>query len=238
MAEKPVTSALPIVPYPSVVQALDHFEEAGGAPSEMHGSVFPKNKFSGTTISLLVRAFKQLGLADEQGNTLHEKIDPLISPETRKAAMQALLQRTYGTLIEFVGNSSPNQFNKWFDEYHMNGEDTRKARTFFLQAARANDIPVSAFVTNKYKTRARGPVKTIASRGSARTPNVSKTSGAKKRNAYPGEQGEVRSVDLGPSDARITLTVSKGIMQLTRGDREFVLGLINEIEDYEKGGPE
>jgi len=240
MTNESSVTALPIVPFPSFVAALDHFNEAGGAPSEMHASVFPKNKFSGTTIALLVRAFKQLGLADEQGKTLHEKIDPLIGPDTTESAMRALLQRCYGSLIEFAGTASPNQFNKWFDEYHMNPEDTRKARTFFLQAARTNDIPVSAFVANKYKTRTRPAGRSNSGRDNAKKTGSSKGATTKRNQGRSGEQpvGEHRVVDLEQSDARVTLSVSKGIMQLTRGDREFVLSLINEIEDYERGGPE
>jgi hypothetical protein len=236
MAEKPVTPALPIVPYPSFVAALDHFYEAGGAPSELHSSVFPKTKFSGTTIALLVRAFKQLGMADDQGKTRHDQIDPLINPDTRKPALQKLLQDCYGTLIALpVATASPNQFNRWFDDFHVNAEDTRKAKTFFLYAARANDVPVSAFITNKYKSRTRTPGKPAANRD--KKPRVTKGKDPTIHDKPPVLEtatGESRSVDLRESGAQLTLTVSKGVMQLSRLDRQLVLDLIAAIETYEK----
>jgi hypothetical protein len=239
MASDSSVTALPIVPYPSFAAALDHFHEAGGTPSELHASVFPKNKFSGTTIALLVRAFKQLGMADENGNTFHEKIDPLINPDTRKQALQALLERSYGSLIKSVATASPNQFNKWFDEYHMNGEDTRKAKTFFLHAARANDVPVSAFITNKYKTRSRAAGKVTPNKGAASKCTAPKPPGSKGKGTDPGSLGgESRLVKLDDSDAQMTIAVSKSLMQLSRVDRELVLAVLDKIEAYEKGEPE
>ncbi|HEX5275091.1 MAG TPA: hypothetical protein VFW34_07435 [Candidatus Rubrimentiphilum sp.] len=228
-------SSLPIVPFSAFERALNHFHESGGAPSELHASVFPKDEFSGTAIALLVKAFKQLGLADDAGKSNAEALDPLINPDSRKASFITLLQRMYGTLIDLpLATASPNQFNKWFEEYSMNAEDTRKAKTFFLHAARANDIIVSKFILGKYKTRSRS---TAPESPKPRDPAKNRHSKDRNRNKNRNKDaatGETRTVALRSGIGEVTVTVSVPVMALTKGDdRDFVLALIDVIDEYE-----
>lgn len=148
---------LPIVAYGSLITALDHFNEAGGAPSELHTSVFPKKSFSGSTISRLLQTLRALGASDDAGKVIVDRLQPLIEPKTRKSAFENVLRELYGSLIDLpLSTASPNMFNRWFDEFKMSADDTRKSKTFFLHAAKANGITVSNFILNAYKTRSRG----------------------------------------------------------------------------------
>ena len=148
---------LPTVSYGSFVTALEKFHEAGGAPTEIHNSAFDKSTFNGSTIALLVRAFRSLDLTDEK-NVPRERLDELIDPKTRKDAIGQLLRDRYKSLIALpLDKANPNQFNTWFDGCGMAAEDTRKAKTFFLHAARANGVTVSKYITDQHKTRAPAP---------------------------------------------------------------------------------
>ncbi len=240
------SSPLVIVPYGSLETALNHFHESGGAPSELHGSVFPKEKFSGTTIALLVKALKQFGLENADGATLHDRIDPLIDPATRKVAFQTLLQQHYGSLISLpLTNASPNQFNKWFDDFHMNADDTRKAKTFFLHAAKANDIPVSPFILKRFKVRSRGAAGTmkVARPAPARGSSTSKAAAAAKLAKAKREQanqeqsepnGQSKIVALRSGIGSVTVSASISWTELEGSERDLVFGLLDLLKKYER----
>jgi hypothetical protein len=160
---------LPTVSYGSFVTALDKFHEAGGAPTEIHNSAFDKSTFNGSTIALLVKAFRSLDLSDEK-NVPRERLDQLIEPKTRKDAIANLLRDRYKTLIALpLDKANPNQFNKWFDDCGMAAEDTRKAKTFFLHAAKANGVSVSKYITDQHKTRTPAPRSKAKGKGKSGT---------------------------------------------------------------------
>jgi hypothetical protein len=154
MADTDTQAKLPTVSYGSFATALDKFYEAGGAPNEIHPSAFHKGTFSGSTIALLVKAFRALNLVDAKDHPHAERVDRLIDPKSRKTAVTELLTEHFGTLIDLpLSKASPKQFNEWFDQFNMGADDARKAKTFFLHAAKANGIAVSKFITDQYKTR-------------------------------------------------------------------------------------
>jgi hypothetical protein len=154
MANDTQVTEYPTVSYGSFVSALDKFAEADGAPNEIHPSAFDKVAFNGSTIALLVKAFRSLGLSNEKNEPIPDRLDPLIETKTRKDAFGKLLRERYGTLISLPLERATNQqFNEWFAKSGMASEAQRKARTFFLHAARANGISVSKYVLDNSKTR-------------------------------------------------------------------------------------
>ena len=227
---------LPIVPFSSLDASLDLFNELGAAPTEIHSSVFPKDRFSGTTIALLVKAYRQLGLAKESGETDAQAVAKLASASTRKDAYRELLQKHYGSLIDIpISAANPNQFNKWFDEFNMNKEDTRKAKTFFLHAAKASDILVSPYITKKYNTRstkssANKPRNNAGSSPSAKPPSTPKKKGPK---------GEVKTVKLHGIPGSVSVHIDVAAMDLLQmekdGDEgELIYGLMGLLKKYEQ----
>lgn len=154
MSDNDTQAQLPTVSYGSFSTALDKFHEAGGAPTEFHPSAFHKGTFNGSTIALLVRAFRALNLSNDKNEPNLERVNELIDPKTRKDAFARLLKEHYASLIALpLDKATPAKFNQWFEQFGMHSEDARKAKTFFLHAAKANGITVSKFITDQYKTR-------------------------------------------------------------------------------------
>jgi hypothetical protein len=232
------TRTIPIVPFSSFDASLDLFNELGGAPTEVHSSVFPKDRFSGTTIALLVKAYRQLGLAKDSGETDAEKVGLLVSPTTRKDAYRALLQAHYGSLIDIpISSATPNQFNKWFDEFNINADDTRKAKTFLLHAAKACDIAVSPYITKKYNTRStKSSVSKPRSNGSSVTsPKPATRPAARKKDA----KGEVKTVKLRGIPGSVSVHVDVAAMDILQMDKdgeegELIYGLMSLLKKYEQ----
>jgi hypothetical protein len=232
---------LPIVPFASFVTALDHFHEAGGPPSEMHASAFPKEKFSGTTTALLVKAFKRFQMEEIDGTTSLDRLDPLIDPQTRKSAIAGLLREFYGPLFDLpLESAPPSAFNKWFDDWNMNADDTRKAKTFFLHAAKYAEIPISAYILARYKTRVRTSAPSERTRKPS-TQNSRATNKGKRVNpAAPGHNEPksnvtTRTVGLRQSKGLVTLSVSADLWELDGEDRDFVLFLTDVVKAWERG---
>jgi hypothetical protein len=176
MATNTQVTELPTVSYGSFTSQLDKFAEAGGAPTELHPSVFDKKTFNGSTIALLVKAFRALGLTNEKNEPIPDRLDALIDVKTRKDAFQKLLRDRYATLIALpLEKANPAQFNEWFSKTGMASEAQRKAKTFFLHAARANGVAVSKYILEKSNTRtpAKRDKKRQAKPGSTNGGNVS-----------------------------------------------------------------
>lgn len=238
------TRSLPIVAFSSLSASLDYFNELGGAPTEIHSSVFPKEKFSGSTIALLVKAYRQLGLAKESGATEASAVEVLVNPDTRTDALGDLLRKHYGSLIDLpIGSANPNQFNKWFDEFNMNGEDARKAKTFFLHAARAAGITVSPFIVNKYKTRSGKSASAKPRPKPSDTPSAFSTSSvaknARRKKKINQAQGETKTVVLRNGIGSVTVQIdvaAMDILELDEGDEKtLIYGLMGLLKKYEQG---
>lgn len=232
MATSEAQVKFPTVSYGSFATALEKFHEAGGAPNEIHPSAFHKGTFNGSTIARLVRAFRAFELVDESDHPRHEAVDPLVDPKTRKAALAQLLRDHFGSLIDLpLDKASPKQFNEWFDQFNMGAEDARKAKTFFLHAAKANGITVSPYITNAYKTRT--PSSGARKRTKKNQPNTNPgTNGNTRENT---QTGSTRSVALRESPGSITITVPTNTWDLDGEDRDFVLFLVDVIKSWERG---
>jgi hypothetical protein len=189
MASDTQVTEFPTVSYGSFTSALDRFAEAGGAPNEFHPSAFDKKAYNGSTIALLVKAFRALGLSNEKDKPIPERLDPLIDAKTRKDAFAKLLRDRYSTLITLPLEKAHNaQFNEWFQKTGMANEAQRKAKTFFLHAARANGIAVSPYILSSSKTRT--PAKRDKKPRTPKNPNEGGTNRPKDRVNPPNPGGE------------------------------------------------
>ncbi|MDO8972878.1 DUF5343 domain-containing protein [Reyranella sp.] len=160
----------PYTAFASVKTALAQFKEHG-MPQRVDRSVLPT--FSGAVGSQVMTGLRFLGLIDQSNNsqrTLQELVDALGTDEW-PATLRAVLQSAYAPLFNLsLETASPSQFNELFRrEYPAADEVSRKATTFFLNAAREADIKISPYILRNKKPRSNGAKKRSVRSGDAPT---------------------------------------------------------------------
>jgi hypothetical protein len=221
----------PVVAYGSLISFLEHLNTLGGVPNLINPSVYP-NSFSGTTVAQIQKALKSFGLVDEQGNPDHVRLEQLIAPGSRKQAFLELLNDKYADLIGLpLIKATPSQVTQWFDRFKMDPDTARKARTFFVHAAKANAIPMSKLLMDKTKVRTQ-PIRRKKSARSER--DTSSTRQNFQDLTTTTNAGTHKTVSLA-SGGTLTIAVSVDVFSLSAEDRDFVFDLIDKINAYTRG---
>jgi hypothetical protein len=149
--------------------------------------------------------------------------------EERKAQIKMMLEIGYPEIMMHdLSTMTPKMLDEQLDKYNVSGDTKKKAATFFLQAAKFADVPLSSFLTERIRT----------------TPNTRRR--RKSENGEPemrerftpqsNTSGSTRVVSLS-GGGTITLTVSVDVFSLGKEDREFVFGLIDQLQQYETDHP-
>ncbi len=215
----PDASPAPYVPFRTFLAALEAFER--GLPAQVDRSLWPS--YSGAIRGQLLAAFRFLGLVDE-GHCPTPALRELVSrPESRKAALRALLEEHYRELTELeLGRATPRQLDEALrGSYGLGGATHKKAVSFFLQAAQYAGMPLSPLLKAKTRT---------AAFGHRRQPGA-----APAEAASPAEpaQGVSRTVAL-RSGGSLTVTASLDLFGLSAEDRAFVFDLIDRLQKYSR----
>jgi hypothetical protein len=132
-------------------------------PTRIDRSVWG-NKFSGSVASQVLTALRFLRLIDQDGvPTKH--LRPLVESMGDKAEwatqLGVVLRAAYEPIFSLdLEKATASQFYERFRVvYGADGETGRKCVTFFLNAAREADIPVSPFLTVSAKPRTTGTIR-------------------------------------------------------------------------------
>jgi hypothetical protein len=168
--------AAPYTAFSSVKTAVRQMKEHG-IPSRVDRSVL--TNFSGAVTSQVMTALKFLSLIDSEGrpgNGLKSLVDAIDSESDWPKALAQVLQYAYAPLFAAdLQTASPSQFNELFKKNYPGADDVlRKSMTFFLNAAREANIPISKYILKNKKPRA-NPAKRRASKPVARNVGGSKT---------------------------------------------------------------
>jgi len=223
-------NAAPYIAFKTFQTALDKLRE--GMPHQIDKSVFPTVAFG--TVPQLISGLKFLGLIDDKGIPQPDlKSLAALKEEDRRVPLRKLLEKRYADVIQLdLTKATPEQLDEAIRKYGVSGATHRKAVTFFLQAAKFAQLPMSKFL----ESRTTRGVKT----GSTRKRNKLKTNGATVEAAgvstlsggvsKPGTSREITLV----SGGKLTLAVELDVLRLTGDDRTFVFGLIDKLDEYEK----
>jgi len=149
-----IESALPFPPYGQFISFLDDLNAMGVLPNQINASVL-KASYSGSAVSQILRAFRFFDLVDAQTNAPAEsRLRPLMETASRSGAIKDLLENHYAGLIALpLATAGPAEVNKWFADQGMDSVATRKAKAFFLSAAREHGVYVHALVAEKVPRR-------------------------------------------------------------------------------------
>lgn len=149
MARPANESALPFPPYGSFISFLNDLNAMEVLPNQLNQQVF-SSSYSGSAKHQILKAFRFFGLMSEAGVPDEKQLRPLMEPATRQLSMGAILQEAYKALIDLpLETAGPAEVNTWFNSIGMDSATTRKAKSFFLAAAKENGIKMHSLVADK-----------------------------------------------------------------------------------------
>jgi hypothetical protein len=223
------------VPWRTMTNTWDAL--AAHMPNRIDKSAFPGQ--SGAVQTQLLIAFRFLGLIDADGKPTPALHAVAVADETaRKAALKKILESRYADLFALnLMKTTPAEFAEQMTKsYNVSGDTRIKATRFFLAATAYLGIPVSPLLLRD-KTKAGG----AATKSGQRKRRVKRTDEDPEDDLDdldddPPSAGESRSVTL-KSGGTLTLSASTKFMALSSADRNFVFGLIDKLEEYEKENP-
>jgi hypothetical protein len=170
------------------------------------------------------RFFHLIDLSDKPTTAFQQLVTA--KNEDRKVRIVELLEIGYPEIMAHeLATMTPKMLDSLMEEYNVNGETKKKAVTFFLQAAKHSGVQLSNFLTERIRS----------------------TNGVKRRRKSedvtddriqrpPSIHGSSRSVTLAEGGT-VTLTISVDVFSLGKDDREFVFGLIDQLQKYEAQHP-
>lgn len=149
MAEKRESFTPPYLSWRTFFNFLDRLAEKG-APDRIDRTFL--SNMSGADQSYLLKALQGFGLMAADGRKT-QALDTLVHHESRKAAVQTLLETHYPTMIALPANATQGQLDEAFKPYGLGVETVRKCQTFYLRAAQYAGISLSS----NFKAPATGP---------------------------------------------------------------------------------
>ena len=201
-------------------------------------------KFSGSTGTQLMSALRFLDLL--AGDRPSQDLENMAyaPPDERRVILRELMKDAY-TAVPFdeLDRATPAMVRRWFRSYPVDGHTLRKAISFFVNAARDAEMPMSNAVRKMAKTRATPT--SLASR----EPSEPHRPGA-QRAAARGQTARPVESAAGPIGADalrsghttiplegggvVSLDLSVDLFRLSDRDRQFVLGLVDLARAYQE----
>jgi hypothetical protein len=233
MADETLKAAVYIA-FSSFKNSIDQL--SNGVPNVIDRSVFPG--MSGGVQNQLFAGMRFLGLIDDKSVPLPALLELAVPDEAaRKTQLKEILQRSYAQLFALdLMKSTPAQLlEKMRTAYGVSGDTAEKAMRFFLSACQYVGIPISPLF--KMDKPSNGGSAGGARRKGRKPKQKAETvttvdSSGGGGGTGTGGGGESRSVTL-RSGGTLTISASAGFLSLSSGDRNFVFGLIDKLEEYE-----
>jgi hypothetical protein len=219
------------VSWQTMKSALEQLSQ-GVPPSRIDRSVFPGLAWG--VQSQLFAGMKFLGLTGSEGEAT-PLLNELVSgdEQNRKKKLKEIIERSYAGLIALdLTKTTPAQLLEKIGElYNVSGDTRGKAVRFFLSAAEYVGIPLNNLLTGK---KTNGATSTRRRRGPAKAkqqPGGHVPDSTPKRDLNTGTS---KTVSL-KSGGTLTISATLDLFALNSTDRNFVFGLIDELETYETG---
>jgi hypothetical protein len=215
------------VPFTTFLSAIDALEKTPAIPHRFDTSVWPK--YSVAIQSQLLGALRFLGLVDAESSPTAAFRALVRDKVNRKSSMRKILESSYAKIVKLgLTTISPREFDGAMRQYGMKGETHKKAISFFLRAANYAELPMSPLLRRKVRAggpRRRGRISGQAS-GDPNPSSVVTLSAA-------GPQPISKTIRL-RSGGSVTLNVDGSFLEMATNDRNFVFGLIDKLQEYEK----
>ncbi len=214
--------AVAYVPFKTFITSIEALEHNLPLPHQIDSSVWPS--YSGAIRAQLLAALKFLGLIDGSGKPSSTLKNLIESKATRKAVLRKVLETSYANVVGLdLMKMSPRQFDQAMREYGKSGETHTKVVSFFLQAAKYSELPISPLLLRKVRTVTRK-----RRTGEASPSEVAGESQAAEMIAPP----TLKTLRLRGGGV-LTLIIEADLLQMNAVDRQLIFELIDKIKDYE-----
>jgi hypothetical protein len=210
------------VPFKTFLSAIDGLKPR--VPVNINRTVLDNQ--SGAMISQILGAFRFLGLIGPKGEPTTDLHLLVENEANRKDTVRKIIQRSYiPAITQDLAKMDLRTLQGAMQYYEITGATLQKAITFFLQAARFAEMPLSPYLTKK----TRGP-NTRKKRGLS--PRANQEEMGQPNFVNPLTGGPHKTIKLS-NGGSLTLQANVDTFQMTSEDRGFVLKLLDSIEEYE-----
>ena len=228
----------PLIAFKTFLGLFDKFEQ--GTPNRIDRS-FWRKYYSGTIGSQLVRGLHFLALIEGDDNKVTPEFKRLArEKEVRKQLIGDMIREHYDPILKDIGDlaeATHGQLEQAFKQhYKIDGENRRKAISFFVHAAQEAGMQISPFIrtsTNagSNRTATRKPRRPPMDSGNHRTPEPPPT--------VPNEQSyrsttQIVKVMTYPDGETSTLGYSGDVFKMDKECREFLFYLIDQMTAFER----
>ncbi len=220
-----------------------------GVPHRIDRS-FLNRYYSGAMGSQLITSLRFLGLVEGDDNRTTAALERLVNEEAgRKQLLAELLHERYQPVFMDVGDlakATHSQLEQAFKQiYNVEGDTRRKAISFFVHLAQHTEVPLSAYIrTTSNPGSNRMVTRTASKKAKARQNGVSttkqrgattKTKDVNIPSAHTVNATSKTKTITFQSGGSVTLTYSVDLFDMEEDDRQFLLGLIDQLRAYEQG---
>jgi len=216
----------PYLPFSSFLTALDQLAQA--VPNIIRKEVFPSH--SGLLQGQVISALKFFDLIDEHGVPRDNRLERLALEDTdqRRASLRLLLKAGYSEVVKLdLRKVTPSQLDSAFSAYGVTGDTKKKAKIFFLQAAKFAELSLSPLLVRRGRAPSGGRKRKAAIQSALA---ASAEPAARESNATSlSKQIELRS------GLTLTVTLTGNLLDLNGADREMVFGIMDQIKSHAKG---
>ena len=220
----------PYLPFKTFLNSLDTFTH--GIPPKLDRTVWKSQ--AGLVQGLIMNTYRFFGLVDDQDYST-DWLELLVKkPEERSATMRDLILAQYAPIMDnhdltkMTQKMLEDEFEKHFS---ATGTTKQKAITFFLKAAKYTDMALSPFLINQIRNTAPKKKKVNKSRNVQEDEAQEQSSGG----VFVIEDSNMSTHSIAlASGGKMTLAITANPFKMSGRDREFVFGIIDKLQDYEK----
>ena len=147
---------MPYLTFKNFFQWLD----AEGVPLRFDRTAWEK-RYSGSTGSQLLTGLRFLGLLDGERPT--QELETIIEAkgDDRDDLLKERIRDAYSPEVDFpaLPRATAGMLDEWLKSYGIEGDTARKAASFFVNASKDLDIPISTGLRKLARNRPSGPAK-------------------------------------------------------------------------------
>ena len=221
----------PYISWLTLLGFLDWLGEVG-IPIQVDRS-FWSDKYSGSTGAQLMTALRYLKLLDGEAPT--DSLAELVKADAdgRKQLIGHLLRDRYPTVFAIdLARATPKLLNDTFTQLGVDGETSRKAQAFFINACKFAGIQLASGIRRKARNRRLG-----ATRRRRTVPKTEPSDGTPQEPSQPPTQAnpeQSTTIKLG-GGGTLTLVLNANVLTLEEDDRQFINDLVGRFQAYEAG---
>lgn len=215
-------------------KTLLYWLEKEGVPLRIDRS-FWKEKFSGANGSKLMGSLRFLGLLD--GDKPTKELEILVSSslgDERSQIFVNILTKSYRNIpFEELARATPSMIKEWFRVYPIDGHTLRKATTFFINAAREAQIPMSNSIIKMTKSRRINSQQQIKSLNAASEEIATINKRIPAVNKLQDSETLRNSTTIPLSNGgTVVVDVAVNLFSLSEEDRSFVFSIVDLAKSY------